>query len=100
MGRYVRERKTLTLEDAIRRMTSLPAQRFQMNDRGLLRVGYAADILIFNEKTVSDKATYERPHAYSVGFQWVIVNGKLTVENGKHNETKAGQIIYGKGFRE
>jgi N-acyl-D-amino-acid deacylase len=98
LGRYVRERKTLTLEDAIRRMTSLPAQRFRIDDRGLLRVGYAADILVFDEKTVSDKATYERPHAYSVGFQWVIVNGQLTVENGKHNETKAGQIIYGKGF--
>ena len=98
LGRYVRERKTLTLEDAVRRMTSLPAQRFRIDDRGLLRVGYAADILIFDEKTVADKATYERPHAYSIGFQWVIVNGKLTVENGKHNETKAGQIIYGKGF--
>ena len=99
LGRYVRERKTLTLEDAIRRMTSLPAQRFRIDDRGLLRVGYAADILVFDEKTVSDKATYERPHAYSVGFKFVLVNGKLTVENGKHNEMKAGQIIYGKGYR-
>ncbi len=99
LGRYVRERKTLTLEDAIRRMTSLPAQRFRIDDRGLLRVGYAADILVFDEKTVSDKATYERPHAYSVGFKYVMVNGKLTVENGKHNEMKAGQIIYGKGYK-
>ena len=99
LGRYVRERKTLTLEDAVRRMTSLPAQRFHIDNRGLLRVGYAADILVFDEKTVSDKATYERPHAYSVGFKWVIVNGKPTVENGKHNETKAGQIILGKGFQ-
>ena len=99
LGRYVRERKTLTLEDAIRRMTSLPAQRFRIDNRGLLRVGYAADILVFDDKKVIDKATYERPHAYSVGFQWVVVNGKITVENGKHNETKAGQIIYGQGFR-
>ena len=98
LGRYVRERKTLTLEDAIRRMTSLPAQRFRIDDRGLLRVGYAADILVFDEKTVSDKATYERPHAYSVGFKYVLVNGKLTVEKGTHNGVKAGQIIYGKGF--
>ncbi len=98
LSRYVRERKTLTLEDAIRRMTSLPAQRFRIDDRGLLRVGYAADILVFDEKTVQDRATYERPHAYSVGFQWVVVNGKITVENAKHNETKAGQIIYGKGY--
>lgn len=99
LGRYVRERKTLTLEDAIRRMTSLPAQRFRIDDRGLLRVGYAADILVFDEKTVTDKATFLHPHAYSVGFQWVVVNGQVTVENGQHNETKAGQIILGNGFQ-
>ncbi len=98
LSRYVRGRKTLTLEDAIRRMTSLPAQRFRIDDRGLLRVGYAADILVFDEKIVNDKATYERPHAYSVGFHWVVVNGKVTVEKGQHNEVKAGQIILGKGF--
>jgi N-acyl-D-amino-acid deacylase len=98
LARYVRERKTITLEDAIRRMTSLPAQRFRIDNRGLLRVGYAADVLVFDEKTVSDKATYERPHAYSVGFQWVVVNGVLTVEKGVHNEAKSGQIIYGKGY--
>ena len=100
LSRYVRERKTLTLEDAIRRMTSLPAQRFRIDNRGLLRVGYAADILVFDEKMVSDKATYERPHAYSVGFKWVVVNGDITVENGQHNESKSGQIIFGKGFSE
>lgn len=99
LGRYVRERKTLTLEDAIRRMTSLPAQRFRIDDRGLLRVGYAADILVFDEKTVADKATYDLPHAYSVGFKWVVVNGEITVEKGVHNETRAGQIIYGKGLQ-
>ncbi len=98
LSRYVRERKTLTLEDAIRRMTSLPAQRFRIDDRGLLRVGFAADILVFDEKTVSDKATFERSHAYSVGFKWVIVNGVITVEKGQHSEAKAGQIIFGKGF--
>lgn len=98
LGRYVRERKTLTLEDAIRRMTSLPAQRFRIDKRGLLREGYAADILIFDEKTVTDKATYERPHAYSFGFQWVIINGKLTVENGQHNGSRAGQVILGNGY--
>ena len=98
LGRYVRERKTLTLEDAIRRMTSLPAQRFRIDKRGLLREGYAADVLIFDEKTVTDKATYEHPHAYSFGFQWVIVNGNLTVENGQHNGNRAGQIIFGNGY--
>ncbi len=98
LSRYVRERKTLTLEDAIRRMTSLPAQRFRITDRGLLRVGYAADILVFDEKTVSDKATFEHPHAYSVGFKWVVVNGVVTVEKSQHNGAKAGQIIRGMSF--
>jgi N-acyl-D-amino-acid deacylase len=99
LGRYVRERKVISLEDAIRRMTSLPAQRFRLDGRGLLQVGKAADIVIFDEKIVSDKATYEKPHAYSVGFQWVIVNGKTVIENGKHTGQLSGQILLGKGFK-
>jgi N-acyl-D-amino-acid deacylase len=98
LGRYVRERKVIPLEDAIRRMTALPAQRFQFADRGLLREGMAADIVIFDENTVSDKATYDKPHAYSVGFQWIIVNGKVVIEDGRQTGEKSGQIIHGKGF--
>ena len=74
-------------------MTSLPAQKFGLSDRGLLREGYAADIVIFDEKQVQDLSTYEQPHAYSKGFDWVIVNGQITVENGKHNGTRAGSSI-------
>lgn len=94
LGRYVRELKVLPLEEAVRRMTSLPAQRFHFTDRGLLRTGYAADLVIFDENTVSDKATYDAPHAYATGINYVLVNGVPVVENGKHNGKKPGQILH------
>lgn len=90
LSKYVRNEKVISLEEAIRRMTSLPAQKFQLNDRGLLREGFAADIVVFNEVEVQDHSTYEQPHQYSTGFTYVIVNGRLTVDNGKHNGTRAG----------
>jgi N-acyl-D-amino-acid deacylase len=99
LGRYVREQKVIPLEDAIRRMTSLPAQRFHFTDRGLLRSGYAADIVIFDENAVSDRATYEAPHAYAAGFSHVLINGVAVVENGKHNGKRPGQILLGSGYR-
>jgi len=93
LGKYVREEKTITLEEAIRRMTSLPAQKFQLNDRGLLKEGYAADILIFDEKEVQDLSTFDKPHAYSKGFNYVIVNGAVVVENGNHLGTRSGKAL-------
>ena len=98
LSKYVREEKVLSLEEAIRRMTSLPAQKFQLKDRGLLREGYAADIVIFDEKEVKDVSTFEKPHAYSKGFHFVIVNGVLTVDNEKHLGVRAGQALYGQGL--
>jgi N-acyl-D-amino-acid deacylase len=97
LSKYVREEKVLSLEEAIRRMTSLPAQKFQLKDRGLLREGYAADIVIFDEKEVKDVSTFEKPHAYSKGFHYVIVNGVVTVDNEKHLGVRAGQALYGQG---
>ncbi len=97
LGRYVRERKILTWEDAIRRMTSLPAQRFGLENRGLLKTDYAADIVIFDENTIADQATYAQPHAYAIGFSFVLVNGVPVIENAKHNGNRTGQILYGKG---
>lgn len=97
LSKYVREEKVLTLEEAIRRMTSLPAQKFGLSDRGLLREGFAADIVIFDEKEVIDLSTYEKPHAYSKGFKYVIVNGQLVVEEEKHLGTKSGKALYGPG---
>jgi N-acyl-D-amino-acid deacylase len=98
LGKYVRDEKVISLEEAIRRMTSLPAQKFQLQDRGLLRNGYAADVVIFDEKEVKDISTFERPHAYSKGFHYVIVNGKLTIDEQKHNGTRAGKALYGPGI--
>ncbi|MEQ1677901.1 MAG: amidohydrolase family protein [Chitinophagaceae bacterium] len=97
LSKYVREEKVISLEEAIRRMTSLPAQKFQLKDRGLLKEGYAADIVIFDEKEVADVSTFEKPHAYSKGFHFVIVNGVLTVENEKHLGIRAGKALFGPG---
>ncbi|MBL7877639.1 MAG: D-aminoacylase, partial [Cyclobacteriaceae bacterium] len=90
LGRYVRELKTIRLEEAIRKMTSLPAQKFNLRDRGLIREGMAADIVVFDEKQVGDAATYSGPHAYSKGFSYVLVNGEVVVEEGKHTGARSG----------
>src|SRR6266404_1463186 len=97
LAEYVRDQKVISLEEAIRRMTSLPAQKFQLHDRGLLAEGYAADIVVFDETKVQDVSTYDHPHAYSQGFKYVIVNGMLTVENEKHLGIRAGHALYGPG---
>jgi N-acyl-D-amino-acid deacylase len=94
LGKYVRDEQLIPLEEAIRRMTSLAAQKFQLKDRGLLREGMAADIVIFDEKTVNDKATFTAPHQYSTGFQYVLVNGKLELENGTHTGVRNGRPLY------
>jgi N-acyl-D-amino-acid deacylase len=98
LSKYVRDEKVIALEEAIRRMTSLPAQKFQLRDRGLLKEGMAADIVIFDENQVKDESTYEHPHAYSRGFHYVIVNGVLTVDQEKHNGSRAGQALRGPGY--
>ena len=95
LGKYVRDEKVIPLEEAIRRMTSLAAQKFQLKDRGLLKEGMAADIVIFDDKTVSDHATFEQPHQYSTGFYYVLVNGQFVVENGKHTGVRSGVSLYG-----
>ncbi|MGI8580658.1 MAG: N-acyl-D-amino-acid deacylase family protein [Chitinophagaceae bacterium] len=97
LSKYVRDEKIISLEEAIRRMTSLPAQKFQLKDRGLLKEGMAADVVIFDEKEVQDMATFQDPHQYSKGFKYVIVNGKTVVENGNHTGVKSGAILTGPG---
>lgn len=97
LGKYVRERNVITLEDAIRRMTSLPATAFRFTDRGLLRSGYVADITIFNPDTVIDRATFEKPHAYPDGIEYVIVNGQVLLERNKLSGKLPGKPIYGPG---
>lgn len=98
LAEYVREQHVISLEEAIRRMTSLPAQKFQLHDRGILAEGFAADIVVFDENKVQDLSTYDHPHAYSTGFKFVIVNGALTVDNDKHLGIRAGRALYGPGI--
>ncbi len=93
LGRYVRELGILTLEDAVRKMTSLPAARFKLDNRGLVRPGMAADIVIFSPEAVTDNATFEKPHAWSSGFRYVIVNGVPVIEEGRHTGKKAGRVL-------
>ncbi len=97
LGRYVRELKLITLEDAIRKMTSLPAQTFGLRDRGLIREGFAADLVIFDENTVGDKATFDQPHQYAVGFSTVIVNGEVVFDGQQMTGALSGRAIYGPG---
>lgn len=97
LGVYVREKKVLRLPDAIRKMTSLSAQITGLTDRGLIRPGLAADITIFDLKTVTDKATFENPPQYPVGIPYVIVNGVVVIDQGQHTGAKPGRVLYGRG---
>jgi len=93
LGRYVREQKVLTLEEAVKKMTSMPATRLGLTDRGCLRAGCAADVTIFNAQQVSDVGTYADPHHYPVGIPWVIVNGVPVVENGAFSAARPGKVL-------
>ncbi len=97
LGVYVREKRLVGLEEAIRKMSSLPAQTFNLWDRGILRPGMAADIVIFDEKTVADRATFEQPKQYPAGIEYVIVNGQVVIEKGNHNGAKPGRVLRGPG---
>jgi N-acyl-D-amino-acid deacylase len=97
LGKYVRDDHVLTLEDAVRKMTSLPAQILRLKDRGLLREGYWADLVIFDPATVKDRGTYERPAQYPAGISDVLVNGVPVVRNGEHTGKKPGKVIVGGG---
>ena len=99
LGKYVREEKVIPLEEAIRRMTSLASQKFQLKDRGLLKEGLAADIVILDDTQIIDKASFEQPHQYSVGFSYVIVNGEIVLEEGQHNGNRPGHSLMGPGFQ-
>jgi N-acyl-D-amino-acid deacylase len=98
LGRYVRELKLITLEDAIRKMTSLPAQTFGFRDRGLIREGFAADLVIFDENTIMDQATFDKPHQFPVGISYVIVNGETVLANGQMSEARPGVALRGTGY--
>lgn len=97
LGRYVRELKLISLEDAIRKMTSLPAQTFALRDRGLIREGFAADLVIFDENTIKDQATFEKPHQYPLGISYVVVNGTVVLADNQMTEGRPGVALRGAG---
>ncbi len=94
LGRYVRKERILTLENAIRKMTSLPAQKLKLKDRGLVREGMWADLVIMDPKRVIDQATYQKPHQYPKGIEYVLVNGKLVIEHGEHTKALPGRVLH------
>jgi N-acyl-D-amino-acid deacylase len=99
LGRYVREEKIIPLEEAIRRMTSLPAENLKLDRRGRLRVGYFADVVVFDPAKVQDHATYERPHQYATGVIHVFVNGVPVLRNGEHTGATPGRVVRGPGYK-
>ena len=98
LGRYVRELKLVSLEDAIRKMTSLPAQTFGFRDRGLIREGFAADLVIFDENTILDRATYDQPHQFPVGISYVVVNGITVLANDQLTSARPGMPLRGNWY--
>ena len=99
LGRYVRELQVVTLPEAVKKMSSMNADKIGIKDRGRLQEGLWADITIFDPATVIDRATFENPHQYPVGIDYVIVNGTLTIDRGQHTGSLAGRVIYGPGKR-
>jgi N-acyl-D-aspartate/D-glutamate deacylase len=93
LGRYVREEKILTLEDAIRKMTSLPAGKLGLQDRGIIKEGFWADIVVFDPDKIKDKATYADPHQYPEGIDYVIVNGQVAVDHGTLTGARPGKVL-------
>jgi N-acyl-D-amino-acid deacylase len=97
LGKYVREEKVISLEEAIRRLTSLPAGNLGLDRRGLLKNGYFADVVIFDPATIADKATFEKPHQFAVGVRDVFVNGTQMLKDGTHTGRFSGRALYGPG---
>jgi len=97
LGKYTREEKVLTLEDAVRKMTSMPAQVLGLKDRGLLRQGYWGDVVVFDPDTVADTATYDNPKQFPKGIPYVLVNGSVVIDNGDHTRARPGCVVYGPG---
>jgi N-acyl-D-amino-acid deacylase len=93
LGRYVREQGAISLEEAIWKMSGFPAQKLRWADRGLVKKGYKADLVVLNPDTVADPATYESPHQYPAGIPHVLVNGRLVVHDGRHTQARPGAVL-------
>jgi N-acyl-D-amino-acid deacylase len=99
LAKYVRDERVILPEEAVRRLTSLPAANLKINERGLLRKGYFADVVVFDPATIQDHATFDRPHQYSTGVQHVFVNGVQVLKDGEHTGAKPGRVVRGPGYR-
>jgi N-acyl-D-amino-acid deacylase len=93
LGAYTRGRRVIPIEEAIRKMTSLPAGHFKFANRGIIRGGYHADLVVFDPARIADTATFEAPHGYATGIPYVLVNGKFVVRNGTQTEARPGEVI-------
>lgn len=100
LSHFVREEKVISLPEAIRRLTSLPAQNLKLNKRGMLREGYFADVVVFDPDRIQDNATFESPHQYATGIQHVLVNGVPVIQNGNHTGATPGRFIKGPGYKQ
>jgi dihydroorotase/N-acyl-D-amino-acid deacylase len=100
LRKYVREEHVLTLEDAIRKFTSLPAQRMRLGDRGVIKQGLWADLVVFDPNTVRDLATFEDPNQLSVGMVHVLVNGVPVIAEGRMTDALPGKVLRGPGYRQ
>ena len=98
LGRYVRETGALTLPEAVRKITSMNAEKIGVRDRGLVREGFRADVTLFDPRTVVDRATFESPHQYPDGIPFVIVNGEVVLDGGEPTGVLPGQVLRGPGY--
>jgi N-acyl-D-amino-acid deacylase len=97
LGKYVRDEKVIPMEEAIRKLTGLPATNLGLTDRGFLKPGQFADVVVFDPATITDHATYAQPHQYATGVQHVFVNGQQVLADGEHTGAKPGRAVWGKG---
>lgn len=99
LARYVRERKVLRFEDAVHKMSGLPAQRLRLYDRGIVRPGMKADLVILDPENIMDNATFDDPFALATGVRDVVVNGRIALRNGSVTAERAGRVLYGPGYQ-
>jgi N-acyl-D-amino-acid deacylase len=97
LGRYVRDEKVIPLEEAIRRLSGLPAANLELDRRGFIREGMFADVVVFDPARIEDRATFEKPHQYAVGMRHVFVNGTQVLKDGEHTGARPGRAIWGAG---
>jgi N-acyl-D-amino-acid deacylase len=97
LGRYVRDEQVIPLEEAVRKLSGLPATNLELEGRGFIREGMFADVVVFDPATVADRATFEAPHLFAVGMKHVFVNGVQVLEDGEHTGAKPGRAVYGPG---